>query len=175
MVTRPGEEGVRANLLASINDTVFPDLVRLRRYRPWVWQTEFSDTSPATLRAPPTSTERPFPVRESMALCRVHDDDLPVGVEQIDVRLIDDGPDANPNLDFVLTDTVRLIEQLRKDGCTVLLHCVACQGRTPTVAALYGARSQGISGALALQQVTSVLPNAWPNSDFRAAIGRFAP
>jgi hypothetical protein len=32
-------------------------------------------------------------------------------IEQIDVWLIDDvGPDHNPNLDFVLTDTVRLIE-----------------------------------------------------------------
>lgn len=49
-------------------------------------------------------------------------------------------PDANPNLDFVLIDTVRLIEQLRNEGRTVLLHCVACQSRTPTVAALYAAR-----------------------------------
>ena len=61
-----------------------------------------------------------------VSLCRVDDEDLPVGVEQIDVRLIDDiGPDANPNLDFVLTDTVRLIEQLRNEGRTVLVHCVA--------------------------------------------------
>jgi protein-tyrosine phosphatase len=35
----------------------------------------------------------------------------------------------------------------------VLLHCVACQSRTPTVAALYGARRQGISGVLALQDM----------------------
>ena len=63
----------------------------------------------ATLRALPPGVDA------VVSLCRVHDDDLPVGVEQIDVRLIDDvGPDANPNLDFVLTDTVRLIEQLRK-------------------------------------------------------------
>jgi ADP-ribosyl-[dinitrogen reductase] hydrolase len=101
---------------------------------------------------------------------------MPTGVEQIDVRLIDVvEPSANPNLDFVLTDTVRLIEQLRDEGRTVLLHCVACQSRTPTVAALYGARRQGISGALALQQVTSVLRGAWPNSDFREAIKRLAP
>ncbi len=89
-----------------------------------------------------------------VSLCRVHDDDLPVGVEQIDVRLIDDdGPDANPNLDFVLTDTVRLIEQLRNEGRTVLVHCVAAQSRTPTVAALYDARRQGISGKAALREV----------------------
>jgi ADP-ribosyl-[dinitrogen reductase] hydrolase len=101
---------------------------------------------------------------------------VPAGVEQIDIRLIDKiGPDANPNLDFVLTDTVRLIEQLRNEGRTVLLHCVACQSRTPTVAALYGAHKQDISGQAALQEVTSVLPDAYPNSDFRSALNRLAP
>ena len=124
----------------------------------------------ATLRALPPGVDA------VVSLCRVHDDDLPVGVEQIDVRLIDDvGPDANPNLDFVLTDTVRLIEQLRNEGRTVLVHCVAAQSRTPTVAALYGARKQGISGEAALREVTSVLPDAYPNSDFRRALQRLAP
>ncbi len=111
-----------------------------------------------------------------VSLCRVNDDDLPAGVEQIDIRLIDIvDPDANPNLDFVLTDTVRLVEKLRGEGRTVLLHCAACQSRTPTVAAFYGARKQGISGMLALQHVSSVLPGAWPNSDLKEAIKRLAP
>jgi ADP-ribosylglycohydrolase len=111
-----------------------------------------------------------------VSLCRVTDDDLPAGVEQIDIRLIDiEGQDANPNLDFVLTDTVRLIEQLRNEGRTVLLHCAACQSRTPTVAALYGARKLGTSGEAALREVSSVLPNAYPNSDFRLALQRLAP
>jgi protein-tyrosine phosphatase len=124
----------------------------------------------ATLRALPPGVD------DVVSLCRLNDDDLPMGGEQIDIRLIDDiDPDANPNLDFVLTDTVRLIEQLRNEGRTVLLHCVACQSRTPTVAALYGARRRGISGMLALQDVTGVLPDAWPNSDFRKAIERLAP
>ena len=88
-----------------------------------------------------------------------------LGGEQIDVRLIDDvGPDANPNLDFVLTDTVRLIDQLRNEGRTVLVHCVAAVSRTPTVAALYGAHMQGISGEAALREVTSVLPDAYPTA-----------
>ena len=91
-------------------------------------------------------------VNAVVSLCRVQDSDLPVGIEQIDVRLIDAfDPEANPNLDFVLTDTVRLIEQLRTEGRTVLLHCVATQSRTPTIAALYGARKQGIGSAAALQ------------------------
>ena len=124
----------------------------------------------ATLRALPPGVDA------VVSLCRVHDDDLPAGVEQIDVRLIDDvGPDANPNLDFVLTDTVRLIEQLRNEGRTVLVHCVAAQSRTPTVAALYGAHRQGISGEAALREVTSVLPDAYPNSDFRRALQKLAP
>jgi ADP-ribosyl-[dinitrogen reductase] hydrolase len=115
-------------------------------------------------------------VNAVVSLCRVNDNDLPAGVEQIDIRLIDTvGPDTNPNLDFVLSDTVGLIEQLRNEGRTVLLHCVACQSRPPTVAALYGARRQGISGMLALQDVTAVLPSAWPNSDFRRALQRLAP
>jgi ADP-ribosyl-[dinitrogen reductase] hydrolase len=118
--------------------------------------------------------ELPPGVDAVVSLCRVPIEDLPMGVEQIDVRLIDQRG-VNNNLDFVLTDTVRLIEQLRNEGRTVLLHCVACQSRTPTVAALYGARNKGISGMLALQDVTSVLPDAWPNSDFGKAIRRLAP
>jgi ADP-ribosyl-[dinitrogen reductase] hydrolase len=118
----------------------------------------------------------PTGVDAVVSLCRVNDADLPVGIEQIDIRLIDIvDPDANPNLDFVLTDTVRLIEQLRSEGRIVLLHCVACQSRTPTVAALYGARRRGISGVLALQDITRVLPDVWPNSAFREAIKRLAP
>ena len=71
--------------------------------------------------------------------------DLPRGVEQVDVRLIDsDAPADNPNLEFVLLDTVRLVEQLRHEGRTVFLHCVQAQRRTPAVAALYGARKRGI-------------------------------
>ena len=124
----------------------------------------------ATLQA------RPPGVDAVVSLCRVHDDDLPVGVEQIDVRLIDDVRlDANPNLEFVLTDTVRLVEQLRNEGRTVLLHCVAAVSRTPTVAALYGAHRQGISGEAALREVTSVLPDAHPNSDFQRALKKLAP
>jgi protein-tyrosine phosphatase len=111
-----------------------------------------------------------------VSLCRVNDDDLPVGIEQIDIRLIDIvDPDANPNLDFVLTDTVRLIEQLRNEGRTLLLHCVACQSRTPTVAALYGARRRSITIDEALSDIVEVLPQAWPNDEFRQALLRLHP
>ncbi|WP_346773460.1 hypothetical protein [Mycobacterium sp. P7213] len=70
------------------------------------------------------------------------DDDLPDGVQRLDVRLID-AVGKNPNLDFVLHDTVRAVEQLRAEARTVFL-CVQAASRTPPVAALYGARRQGI-------------------------------
>jgi ADP-ribosyl-[dinitrogen reductase] hydrolase len=89
-------------------------------------------------------------------------------------RLIDQSG-ANDNLGFVLTDTVRLIELLRSEGRTVLVHCVAAQSRTPTVAALYGARKRGISGQAALQEVTSVLEDAYPNGDFLQVLNELAP
>ncbi|WP_445161432.1 ADP-ribosylglycohydrolase family protein [Mycobacterium sp. Dal123C01] len=124
----------------------------------------------ATLRALPPGVDA------VVSLCRLNDDDLLMSVEQIDIRLIDDiDTDSNPNLDFVLTDTVRLIKQLRNEGRTVLLHCVACQSRTPTVAALYGAGRRGVSGQAALREITSVLPDAYPNRDFRLALHRLAP
>src|SRR6476659_3211612 len=118
----------------------------------------------------------PSGVDAVVSLCRVPESDVPDGVEQIDVRLIDDvGSDDNANLDFVLTDTTRLIEQLRREGRTVLLHCVAAQSRTPTVAALYGARLRGMHIADALADVCGVLPDAKPIPEFREAVRRLRP
>ena len=61
------------------------------------------------------------------AVCRraASPSDLPRGVEQVDVRLIDsDAPADDPNLEFVLLDTVRLVEQLRHEG-----RAVSCTAR----------------------------------------------
>jgi ADP-ribosyl-[dinitrogen reductase] hydrolase len=109
-----------------------------------------------------------------VSLCRVGNADLPAYAEQIDVRLIDQAG-ANDNLEFVLHDTVRAIEQLRREGRTVLIHCVAAQCRTPTVAALYGARLHGVGIAEALADVCGVLPNAGPIPEFREALRRLHP
>ena len=57
----------------------------------------------------------------------------------------------------------------------MLLHCVQAQSRTPTVAALYGARVRGISTDAALADITAALPEANPNQDFRAALTRLNP
>jgi ADP-ribosyl-[dinitrogen reductase] hydrolase len=124
----------------------------------------------AALLAPPKGVDA------IVSLCRVHDDDLPAGVEQIDVRLIDrEGAEANPNLDFVLADTVRMIEQLRAEGRTVLVHCFGAYSRTPTIGALYGTHARGVDWQTALTEVLAVLPDADPNPAFRRALNRLAP
>ena len=124
----------------------------------------------AALLAPPQGVDA------IVSLCRVHDDDLPADVEQIDVRLIDrEGAEANPNLDFVLSDTVDLIEHLRREGRIVLVHCHGAYSRTPTIGALYGTRIRSTGADEALSSVLARLPGADPNPGFRAALKRLAP
>lgn len=105
--------------------------------------------------------------------CRVGDADLPAHAEQIDARLIDQQR-HNDNLDFVLLDTVRAVEQLRKEGRVVLIHCVRAQSRTPTVATLYDARLRGIGITEAVADVCGVLPNARPIPEFCEALRRLS-
>lgn len=57
--------------------------------------------------------------------------------EHLQIWLIDRTPAHNPNLEFVLDDTARMIKQLRSEGKRVLLHCVEGRSRTPSVAARY--------------------------------------
>ena len=111
-----------------------------------------------------------------VSLCRLADDDMRDDIPHVEVRLIDRAEDdENPHLDFVLADAVRAVERLRDEGRTVLLHCVGAYSRTPTVAALYGARRRGISTEQALHDVQSVLPRSHPNPAFRAALKRLDP
>ena len=70
-----------------------------------------------------------------VSLCRMGRADL--GVEHINVWLVDTTAEDNPNLEFVLTDTAELVRQLRSEGKRVLLHCVEGSSRTPSVAARY--------------------------------------
>ena len=116
----------------------------------------------------------PSGVDAIVSLCRVVDGHLPAGAKHLDVRLIDKEVD-NANLDFVLLDTVRAIERLRAEGCTLFLHCVDADSRTPTVAALYGARKEHIDVDDALREVLAVLPTSNPNADLRAALRRLHP
>ncbi len=108
-----------------------------------------------------------------VSLCRIPAVHL-TGVEHLEVRLID-RVGENANLDYVLLDTVEAMERYRADRRSVLLHCVAAASRTPTVAALYGARRAGIGIDQALNEVIAVLPDADPNPEFQAALQRLHP
>lgn len=109
-----------------------------------------------------------------VSLCRVKDVQLPSGAEHLDVRLIDHEAE-NDHLDFVLLDTVRAIEQLRAEGRTVFVHCVQAHSRTPTIAALFGARKRRVDIDVALRDVLAALPGADPNPAFRHALRRLRP
>lgn len=108
-----------------------------------------------------------------VSLCRLADEDMRADMPHVEVRLIDRPEyDENPHLDFVLTDAVRVVEQFRREGRVVLLHCVGAYSRTPTVGALYGARREGVDVGDALRDVLDVLPGANPNGAFRQALQR---
>ncbi|OBI82168.1 ADP-ribosylglycohydrolase family protein [Mycobacterium sp. E740] len=118
----------------------------------------------------------PEEVGAVVSLCRLADEDMICGIPHVEVRLIDrTGHDENPHLEYVLLDTVRLIEQFRREGRTVLVHCVAAYSRTPAIGALYGARLRNVSVDEALRDVRAVLPGAYPNDAFREALRRIRP
>lgn len=78
----------------------------------------------------------------------------------IEPWLIDsDDPVANPNLHFVLHDAAQAVRGLRAEGHEVLVHCVAAEQRTPSIA-LALARIDGIGVAPARAAVRAALPSA---------------
>jgi ADP-ribosylglycohydrolase/predicted protein tyrosine phosphatase len=92
--------------------------------------------------------------REDVPLTGVGDGD------HVEVRLIDsDRPEANPNLAFTLADTAAVIDELRAEGHRVLVHCVAAQQRTPSVAVAYAVR-RGTAPADARAMVAAALPHS---------------
>jgi ADP-ribosylglycohydrolase/protein-tyrosine phosphatase len=119
------------------------------------------------LRRPPVNFDA------VVSLCRLADEDMRHNMPHAEVRLIDrPEPDENPHLDYVLTDTVRVVEQLRAEGRTVLVHCVGAYSRTPTIGALYGARLRNTGGDAALRDIQAALSGAHPNAAFRKALRR---
>jgi len=112
-----------------------------------------------------------------VALCRLGAGQVPAwGVapeNHLEVWLVDHAdPASNPNLDFVLSDAAATVARLRDEGRTVLLHCVQGMSRTPTVAAVYGARRTRRPALECLDEVLAVLPHADPNHGMRAALRR---
>ncbi|MFH5880249.1 ADP-ribosylglycohydrolase family protein [Arthrobacter sp. NA-172] len=104
-----------------------------------------------------------------VSLCRLGTNDVPsvAAADHATFWVIDSAAASdNSQPDFVLKEAAATIEGFRAEGKTVLLHCVRAESRTPTVAALYGARVAGVSPLEALEDLRQVLPGARPNSRF---------
>lgn len=103
-----------------------------------------------------------------VSLCRLGTLDVPAAVENHATFWVVDSPveDDNAHAGFVLREAAAAVERYRSEGKTVLLHCVRAESRTPTVAALYGAKVAGVSPMQALEDVRRVLPGARPNELF---------
>ncbi|HFA6985283.1 TPA: dual specificity protein phosphatase family protein, partial [Neisseria gonorrhoeae] len=111
--------------------------------------------------------ELPEEITAVVSLCLTGSKQVPSGVVHVPFRLIDEPqPEANPNLDFVLTDAARTVASFRTEGHQVLVHCVAAQSRTPTVGIAY-AMISGVDLDTATKGVASALPAASPNVRFQ--------
>lgn len=106
--------------------------------------------------------ELPTEVEAVVSLARLGIEQVPPHVIHAEFRIIDSNAADNPNLAFAIDDAAHAVKTLRDEGHTVLLHCVAAQSRTPTVAARYGMLlGQDVNEALA--DVVAALPEARPN------------
>ena len=104
-----------------------------------------------------------------ISLCRLGTEDVPsIAVHDHATFWVVDSydPAANAEPDFVLREAAAAVERYRAEDKTVLLHCVRAESRTPTVAALYGARVAGMTPLRALADLRPVLPGARPNPLF---------
>lgn len=70
-----------------------------------------------------------------ISLCRMGSEVL--DAEHVEFWLVDQGRDANADLEFVIDDAARTIQALRGEGKTVLVHCAQGRSRTPSVGARY--------------------------------------
>jgi ADP-ribosyl-[dinitrogen reductase] hydrolase len=114
----------------------------------------------------------PEDVTAVVSLCLVGSAQVPADLEHVVFRLIDRAdPESNLNLDHLIRDAADTVAALREEGHVVLLHCVAAQSRTPTVAIAY-AMQRGVPRREATDAVLAALPGAHPNRGFREALKR---
>ncbi len=88
-----------------------------------------------------THATRGHQVDAVVSMCRVGRNQECFGgaTESVHSRLMDsEDPAANENLEFTLHDAADAVRGLRAEGKRVLLHCVAAEQRTPSVAVAYG-------------------------------------
>ena len=95
--------------------------------------------------------------------------------EVVESRLQDsEDPADNADLAFILRDAADAVRGLRAEGKTVLLHCVAAQQRTPSVAIAY-AVLLGHEPDQARRDIAAVLKSTrgwgtvWDAADLRLA------
>ncbi|HYP46520.1 MAG TPA: ADP-ribosylglycohydrolase family protein [Propionibacteriaceae bacterium] len=100
----------------------------------------------------------------AVSLCRLGASEVPTrGVateDHIEFWLLDsDEPAKNPHLDYLLADIATTIAELRDEGHTVLVHCVAAEQRTPSAALAYS-RRVGLPAGQASSVIKAALPSA---------------
>jgi protein-tyrosine phosphatase len=78
---------------------------------------------------------------------------VPSEVEHQVIGLLDTNPEENPNAVLLLADLVDGIQALVDEGRRVFVHCVQAENRTPTVAAAWLHRHQGMSATESLDLV----------------------
>lgn len=128
-----------------------------------------SDVIISGFNAASGTVETPKEIDAVVSLCRMGTDDirhhkLRPG-NHVEVRIIDI-PGDNAHTELTLADAADTVAYFRSQGKTVLLHCVAAQSRTPTVAALYAIRHKNIDPQAAFNQVNQTLSSAHPNPEF---------
>lgn len=97
------------------------------------------------------------------------------GRVHVEFWLIDSlSPDANIDLEFVLTDAANTVAELVAEGHSVFLHCVAAHNRTPSVAALYLALHCGVDVDEAIRIVDEQCGNNGSNDLFRDTVRAIA-
>ena len=115
--------------------------------------------------------ELPDEVTAVVSLCLVGSQQVLGGRHHVVFRLIDEAdPAKNPNLEFVLADAAATVAVLREEGHQVFVHCVASQSRTPSAAVAYAMLRNGSGYDEEFARVREVLPDAWPNKEFRRVL-----
>lgn len=98
---------------------------------------------------------------------------VPPPDNHVNVWLVDsDDPAANPNLDFVVEQTLDLLLRLRDEGRTIYLHSERGRSRAPFIAALYGTRLTGVPAPQVLRRIQQDLPHAAPTGAFERFLQR---
>jgi len=107
-----------------------------------------------------------------VSLCRTGTRDRPPHLapeDTVEVWL-HDRPGANRNLHFVLDQAARMVALLRAEGKRVLLHCAACQSRTPAVAARYASVHCGADVVEALREIIATVAGHLDNPELSRAV-----